>query len=102
LVNDDILIKKQNHKLAVKTNQFPVVAGIATDRTAQEKRGQVAIFPSVLIPAAIALWRPPEELAGNALVFIVPVHEMTRLLFGCHYDHQPLATSEYLLRRYLI
>jgi hypothetical protein len=95
LVNDDILINKQDHKLAVKTNQLPVVAGIAADRTTQEKRGQVTILPSILIPAAIALRRSPEELAGDALVFIVPGHEMTRLLFGCHCDHQPLTTSEY-------
>ena len=84
LVNDDVLINKQDHELAVKANQLTVVAGIAADRTAQEKRGQVTIFPSILIPAAIALRRPPEELAGDALVFIMPVQKMTELLFGCH------------------
>jgi hypothetical protein len=97
LVNDNILINKQDHKLAVKTNQFTVVAGIAADWTTQKKRGQVTIFPSILIHAAIALRRPSEELTGNALVFIVPVHEMTRLLLGCHCDHQLLTTFLYFL-----
>jgi hypothetical protein len=99
LVNDNVLIDKQDHKLAVKADQLPVVAGVAADRATQEKRGQVAIFPSILIPAAMALWCPPEKLCGDTLVFIVSVFEMARLLFRFHGNHQPVAALRHSLSK---